>query len=166
MDKNVDRGIIIIIGLILALLLLAKGVGKPTIEQGEFPPVLPAPTATADPIQGLKKLAISNDISPRIVASVIEIESNWNPDAVGTSGEVGLMQLMPKTAEAMGVADRLDPVENVKGGIKYLAYCKVKTGNAYLRCYNAGEKGIHLPAAKSYEKKVLALANSEVSKNS
>jgi hypothetical protein len=55
----------------------------------------------------------------------------------------------------------------VKGGIRFLAYCKQKTGKHYLRCYNAGEKGIHLPAAKKYEQKVmLALANSKLADNS
>jgi soluble lytic murein transglycosylase-like protein len=151
-----DRGRLIIIGAILALLLLAKGVGKPQPETGQFAPFLATPTPTTSPVDELKKLAISHSIQPKVVAAVIEVESQWRPEAKGTSGEVGLMQLMPATAKAFGVADRLDPFANVKGGIAYLAYCKQKTGELYLRCYNAGEKGVHLPAAKKYEKKVLA----------
>lgn len=105
--------------------------------------------------QEVKQFALQHGIEPGVVAAVIKVESNWQPDAKGSAGELGLMQLMARTAKAMGVKDRLDPVDNVKGGIKFLAYCKEKTANAYLRCYNAGEKGIHLPAAKKYEQKVM-----------
>lgn len=108
--------------------------------------------------QEVKQYALQHGIEPAIVAAVIKVESNWKADAKGHSGELGLMQLMPKTAKALGVKDRLDPVENVKGGIRYLAQCKKLAGNKYLRCYNGGPGGINLPATKAYEAKVLAAA--------
>lgn len=153
-----DRGRIVIIAVILALILIAKGIGKPEAKQGQFAPVTasPTPPATPCPVDEIKKLISKHDIDPKVVKAIIKVESNWNPDAKGTSGELGLMQLMPATAKHFGVKNRLDPFSNVKGGIEYLAYCKQRTGKAYLRCYNAGEAKINLPAAHKYERKVLA----------
>jgi len=164
-----DRGRIVIIAVILALILLAKGIGKPEAKQGQFAPVTatPTPLATPCPVDEIKKLISKHDIDPKVVKAIIKVESNWNPDAKGSSGELGLMQLMPATAKHFGVKNRLNPFQNVKGGIEYLAYCKQKTGKAYLRCYNAGEAKTELAAAYKYEKKVLAaLSNSKLAKNS
>lgn len=154
-----DRSKITIIAVILALILLAKGIGKPEAKQGQIAPVT-APTATPTPcpVKEIQGLLSQHKLDPKIVASIIKVESNWNPDAKGTSGELGLMQLMPATAKYFKVKDRTDPIENVRGGLEYLAYCKRKTGKAYLRCFNAGESKTELAAAYKYEKKVLALA--------
>jgi soluble lytic murein transglycosylase-like protein len=59
-------------------------------------------------------------IDAELVKLVIEKESNFNPNAVSTSGAIGLMQLMPETAEQLGVSDIYDPWQNIKGGVKFL----------------------------------------------
>lgn len=57
-----------------------------------------------------------------LVAAVIQVESNWSPDAVSEKGAEGLMQLMPDTALRFGVLDRFDIEENIRGGVAYLAW--------------------------------------------
>jgi hypothetical protein len=59
-------------------------------------------------------------IDQQLVKLVIEKESKFNPSAVSKSGAVGLMQLMPATAELLGVEDSYDPWENIRGGVTYL----------------------------------------------
>src|SRR5579883_3496722 len=56
------------------------------------------------------------------VRAVIEQESGWNTCAVSVKGAVGLMQLMPQTAQRLGVKDRCDAKQNISGGIRYLAW--------------------------------------------
>jgi soluble lytic murein transglycosylase-like protein len=56
-----------------------------------------------------------------LVHAIIRQESNWNPRAVSDKGAVGLMQLMPATAETYSVRDRYSITENLSGGIQYLA---------------------------------------------
>lgn len=59
-------------------------------------------------------------VDPGLVRIVIEKESQFNPDALSRSGAMGLMQLMPETAEKLGVEDAYDPEQNIRGGVKFL----------------------------------------------
>lgn len=56
----------------------------------------------------------------RLLAALIYQESRFDPKANSWAGANGLMQMMPKTAEGLGVKNLLDPAESVKGGTKYL----------------------------------------------
>ena len=60
-------------------------------------------------------------ISPALVRAVIHQESGEDPSAVSEAGAMGLMQLMPGTADAYGVSDPFDPEQNVAGGTALLA---------------------------------------------
>jgi soluble lytic murein transglycosylase-like protein len=56
-----------------------------------------------------------------LVHAIIRQESNWNPRALSDKGAVGLMQLMPATAETYSVRDRYSVTESLSGGVQYLA---------------------------------------------
>lgn len=72
-----------------------------------------------------KCAADSAQLPPQIAVAVIEIESNFNPNARGAAGEVGLMQVMPPTARLLGFSGSLeqlkDPETNIALGVTYLA---------------------------------------------
>jgi hypothetical protein len=80
-------------------------------------------------------------IDPKLVKSVMLIESDYNPRAVSRKGARGLMQLMPATARRYGVGDSFDAKENIRGGVKHLAeLLSLFSGNIplSLAAYNAG----------------------------
>lgn len=115
-----------------------------------------------EPIKRIKDYALTKGVDPKVVAAVIYHESGGKPKAVGTSGEKGLMQLMPGTWKEFGVKNPFDPLQNMKGGIDYLAWCKENFGSKYLRCYNGGPKNVDIEKTKEYERAVLAnLRNKE-----
>jgi soluble lytic murein transglycosylase-like protein len=58
----------------------------------------------------------------KLVEAVIDVESDWNPNAVSPKGAVGLMQLMPETAFKFGVHNRFQVDDNIRGGVAYLAW--------------------------------------------
>ena len=66
------------------------------------------------------KYASDNGLDPNYVAVIIMIESGGNQNAVSSAGAVGLMQLMPATADRFGVTDRTDSEQSVMGGTEYL----------------------------------------------
>lgn len=74
---------------------------------------------------------------------LVQQESNWNPRAQSHKGALGLAQLMPDTAAALGV-DPTDPFQNLDGGARYLAqqYRKFKSWRLALAAYNAGPEAV------------------------
>lgn len=91
------------------------------------------------------KATIGTDVSPALVLAVIGIESAGKKDAVSHAGAVGLMQLIPATAERFGVTDSTDPEQNIKGGVAYLDWLLEEFDNdpvMALAAYNAGEGAV------------------------
>lgn len=70
--------------------------------------------------RSLVEAARGNAVDPLLLASLVQIESAWDADAVSSSGAVGLGQLMPFTADGLGV-DPWDPGQNLAGAARMLA---------------------------------------------
>lgn len=70
----------------------------------------------------IKELAITIGWDWRLLASQVYQESMFDPDAQSWVGAKGLMQLMPATAEIYGVVNPADPIQNLKGGVKYIQF--------------------------------------------
>lgn len=112
-------------------------------------------------IQGQAK---AQNMDASLIKAVVKAESGFNPNAVSSVGAQGLMQLMPGTANGLGVQDSFNPSQNVAGGTKYLKnlvekYHSVPLG---LAAYNAGPGAVDkyggIPPYKetqNYVKKVL-----------
>lgn len=80
-------------------------------------------------------------INPRLFRALIQAESGWNPSARSPVGATGLTQLMPGTARGLGVANSLDPRQNLRGGATYLSQQLKAFGGdprKALAAYNAG----------------------------
>ena len=91
------------------------------------------------------RATLDTKVSPALVLAVIGVESAGRSDAVSHAGAVGLMQLIPATAERFGVTDSSDPVQNIKGGVAYLDWLMTEFDNdplMVLAAYNAGEGAV------------------------
>ena len=95
--------------------------------------------------QIVQQAAERHDLDPALVKAVISTESGWNPTAISRKGAVGLMQLIPATAERFGVGNAFDPAQNVEGGTSYLkSLLDHYNGDLTktLAAYNAGERAV------------------------
>lgn len=108
------------------------------------------------------------NIDPLLVMLLIKHESNFNPNAVSGCGAMGLMQLMPATAQSLGVADPYDPYANVAGGTRYFAGQLERFGDLELAlaAYNAGPGAVRAwggipayPETVNYVNSILAEYN-------
>jgi hypothetical protein len=84
-------------------------------------------------------------VDKALVRAVIHAESAFRPNAISEAGAQGLMQLMPATAERFAVDDPFDAQQNIRGGVRYLAWLlKRFNGNQALALagYNAGEASV------------------------
>ncbi len=70
----------------------------------------------------INQCALEFGVDKSLVKAVIHAESGYNPNAVSPKGASGLMQLMPKTAKDLKVANTLDPSDNIRGGVRYLRF--------------------------------------------
>jgi len=115
-------------------------------------------------VQTLVEEAAKNlDVSPLLVDSLIQVESNYNPYAISPKGAQGLMQLMPATARRFGVTNSFDAKQNIEGGVRYLKFLQdtFKDDRLAIAAYNAGEGAVTkyrdvppYPETKSYVDKV------------
>lgn len=95
----------------------------------------------------MEDAAAKYNLDTKLLSAVAEVESGGNPDAVSGAGAIGVMQLMPDTAKALGV-NPYDTKENIEGGAKYLRQMLDTFGgdvSKALAAYNAGPN-----AVKSY----------------
>lgn len=126
----------------------------------------PLPPRTARGLDGvIKQTARLHGLPPALVKAVIRAESNFDPGARSDKGAIGLMQLMPQTAQAMGVEDPWHAEENVRGGTAYLRSMVNRYGDVRLAlaAYNAGPQAVDryggvppYPETREYVQRVLA----------
>lgn len=103
------------------------------------PPAAPAPST--DVHSAVTAASGASGLDPDLIDSVIKAESNFNPHAVSRKGARGLMQLMPSTAQQLGVKDSFDPGANVDAGSRYLRDLLLQYNRDLakaLAAYNAG----------------------------
>ncbi len=104
------------------------------------------PLTEKTPFQKLIHAAAARyNVDPDLIHSVISIESNFNPKAVSPKNARGLMQLMPRTAELLGVKNSFDPEQNIDAGTRYLRDLLKKYKNDLtlaLAAYNAGPESV------------------------
>ncbi|MGA2115176.1 MAG: lytic transglycosylase domain-containing protein [Bryobacteraceae bacterium] len=124
---------------------------RPVAASEVTPRVVPPADAAAAPgsagnwNEKVAQIAAQHDLPAELLHSVIKVESNYNPRAVSPKGALGMMQLIPATAERFGVSDVFDPVDNIQGGARYLRYLLDLYHGDYplaLAAYNAGEQAV------------------------
>jgi hypothetical protein len=140
----------------LAVLLLTSGSASLVAYRGDrgAPAEAVAESVDADErpdpseaeiISHIEAVAARYEVSSRLVAAIIAVESEFNPRAVSRTGAQGLMQLMPATAAELNVRDSFDPGENIDGGVRHLRALMDRFHNdlpLVLAAYNAGEQAV------------------------
>ena len=91
------------------------------------------------------EMAKKHNVDPALIRAVIAAESGYNPSATSRKGAQGLMQLMPGTAQELGVRDAYNPKQNLDAGVRYLRALLDKYNgdlDKALAAYNAGEGAV------------------------
>jgi soluble lytic murein transglycosylase-like protein len=114
----------------------------------------------------IARTASRHGLSWALVKAVAVVESGMNPGAVSRQGALGLMQLSPRTAAALGVQDPLDPSQSLDGGARFLARQIEAFGalDMALAAFNAGPASVRLaggvpaiPETAAFVERVLRL---------
>lgn len=145
--------------------------GTPEHTQSDFTqadPLLATPAAIDSIID---RVSSHYQVDPKLVHAMIRVESNYDPSAVSSKGAMGLMQLIPATAERFGVRDPFDPRQNILGGVSYLKYLLHLFGGNLplsLAAYNAGEERVirsggvpAIPETEHYVRAITRLYSSQ-----
>ena len=108
--------------------------------------------------------ASRHQVDPALVKAMIMAESGYNTRAISKKGAKGLMQLMPATAQELGVEDALNPKQNISGGVRYFKQLVTQFDGDVelaLAAYNAGSRNVRhyqgippFKATRFYIKKV------------
>ncbi len=117
--------------------------------------------------RSILELSQEFELDPRLVLAVLRTESNFDPLARSPKNAQGLMQLIPETAERFAVRNVFDPVDNLRGGMKYLRWLlSYFQGDVTLTLagYNAGEGAVDrargvppYPETRAYVQRIRAL---------
>lgn len=153
-------------GLLAAVLMLVIG-GQPVLSVEKISSASVENVQERDrPYRALiKRHAKKNGVPFDLARAVIEVESNFRANVRGQAGEVGLMQIKPATARAIGftgtITELFEPETNIKYGMKYLGEAYRLGGGttcgAILK-YNAGHYAKHMnPISARYCEKVKAI---------
>lgn len=115
----------------------------------------------------IRKACALYHIPPALVRAIMNAESNFDPKAMSDRGAIGLMQLMPGTADTMAVSNISDPNENIMGGVRYLRELTNKFDGDMVKvvaAYNAGPNAViaaggvpEIPETQDYVRKVIRL---------
>jgi soluble lytic murein transglycosylase len=134
-----------------------------------------APRLVTVPDVDLEPLIASHsgaqNLDPKLVKAVIQVESGYNQRALSNKGAIGLMQLMPTTAALLNVRNPYDPDENLRGGTRYLRQMLDRFAGRLelaLSAYNAGPGAVErhggIPPyaeTRAYVRRILALYRGE-----
>lgn len=93
----------------------------------------------------IRQAAALYQVDPALIKAIILAESGYNPRAISRSGARGLMQLMPRTARALGVRDSFNPEHNIDGGVRYFKQLLNRFNQDVklaLAAYNAGSRKV------------------------
>jgi len=125
--------------------------------------------ATDDISKIIRFTAQKYGVDEKLAMAVAKVESNLAPDVVSSAGAVGVMQLMPETAQGLGIRNSKDPRENIDGGLRYLKQL-IGTFDGdvtkAVAAYNAGPQAVKkyngippYPETQDYVAKVMAQYN-------
>lgn len=90
----------------------------------------------------IEAAAAKYNVDPALIAAIIQAESGGNPGAISPVGAIGLMQLMPGTAQDLGV-NPFDPVQNIDGGTHYISILlKSYSMQEAIAAYNCGSGNV------------------------
>lgn len=118
---------------------------QPAAEQTPAKPRGDAKLTPADVHEMLAEAGKAHNLDVDLLASVVKAESGGHVHAVSPAGARGLMQLMPSTANSLGVQDSFQPEENVRGGTTYLDELLTRYHENLalaLAAYNAGPAAV------------------------
>ncbi len=139
---------------------------KPPGYFGGLPPEEPPGELRQRIDRHISRLAARHGLDPLLVRAVVEAESSYDPRALSPKGAKGLMQLIPPTAESLGVLDPFDMEENIDAGVRYLKHMLKRYRGSLrlaLAAYNAGPEAVKkyggvppFPETRSYVRRVLS----------
>ncbi|HET9179078.1 MAG TPA: lytic transglycosylase domain-containing protein [Terriglobia bacterium] len=145
--------------------------GTPENTQPAFTPAEPLLARPAEIDSIIDRVSSHYQVDPRLVHAMIRVESNYDPSAVSSKGAMGLMQLIPATAQRFGVRNPFDPSQNILGGVSYLKYLLHLFGGNLplsLAAYNAGEERVirsggvpAIPETEHYVRAITRLYSSQ-----
>jgi soluble lytic murein transglycosylase-like protein len=135
------------------------------VASGAPPPPDCPPISAAAAKTIIDREATRNKLDANLVQAVVEAESAYSPCAVSPVGAMGLMQLMPSTADSLLVTDPYDPSQNITAGTQYLKQMLDRYGGDIakaLAAYNAGPARVDaaggvpaIPETQEYVRKIM-----------